>query len=109
MYSITYFVVCHYHTELVEIPLLTDEPFQWMSFQSSHFFWFPCNGIDIKGVSYLKLTGLGNMFKYVCVDADLLGEEHGVFAASIRSYCIQTLQELLVQMVQCLWLSVLAY
>ena len=26
------------------------------------------------------------MFKYVCVDADLLGEEHGVFAASIRSY-----------------------
>lgn len=49
------------------------------------------------------------MFKYVCVDADLLGEEHGVFAASIRSYCIQTLLELLVQMVQCLWLSVLAY
>ena len=38
-YSITFFVVCHYHTELVEIALLTDEPFQWMSFQSSHFFF----------------------------------------------------------------------
>ena len=39
------------------------------------------------------------MFKYVCVDADLLGEEHGFFAASSRSYCLQTLPELLVQSV----------
>ena len=47
------------------------------------------------------------MFKYVYVDADLLGEEHGVLVASIRSYCIQILLELLIQTVQCLWLSVL--